>query len=283
MLWEPDAFVTPQDVHRRLDILRAQIDSTLTEILPPPEQEPADLHRAMRYAVLGGGKRLRPLLVLAAAEACGAVDFKPYLAGAAALELIHAYSLVHDDLPAMDDDDFRRGRPAVHRAFSESLAILTGDALHTLAFEVLARTASHPSAERRLAAVRELAQAAGHAGMAGGQAEDMATAGTVSPNRLLKINRRKTGALFRAAARMGGLLAGAGAGDLQALTTFGECFGEAFQIRDDLADGGPLPASVGEAKAREMMEQALTQTRAAAGRFSERGNLLHTISTHILN
>ena len=188
----------------------------------------------MRHAVLGGGKRLRPLLVYAAGRACaaepGALD-----APAVAVELIHAFSLVHDDLPAMDDDSLRRGQASVHVAFDEATAILAGDALQSLAFTVLAEAPSN--AETRIALVFELANATGARGMCGGQAMDMAATGTTLPlSDLEQLHSMKTGALIRAAIRMGAL-AGAASDDVRGqLDTYADALGLAFQIRDDILD-----------------------------------------------
>lgn len=188
----------------------------------------------MRYAVLGGGKRLRPLLAYAAGRAFGAED-KSLDAAATAVELIHAFSLVHDDLPAMDDDDLRRGRPTVHIAFDVATAILAGDALQALAFSVLADAPL--DADIRIALVRELAGASGAAGMCAGQAQDMAATGQTLDLQTLEIlHSLKTGALIRAAVRMGALSARASRASLLALDAYADALGLAFQIRDDILD-----------------------------------------------
>jgi farnesyl diphosphate synthase len=218
--------------------LSVRADDALARFLPPDGQPPVELHRAMRYAVLGGGKRLRPLLVYATGVAFGAAP-EALDAPAAAVEIIHAYSLVHDDLPAMDDDSLRRGRPTCHVAFGEAMAILAGDALQALAFEVLAdETALSVDAATRLEMLRTLALACGSHGMAGGQAFDLAAVGhALSPAELERMHVHKTGALIRASVRLGAL--GAGCSEalaLGALETYGHCIGLAFQIRDDLLD-----------------------------------------------
>ncbi len=196
---------------------------------------PSRLADAMRYSVMAGGKRLRPILALMAAEACGT---NPALAlpGACAIEFIHTYSLVHDDLPAMDDDDLRRGRPTCHKAFDEATAVLAGDALLTLAFEVVARDV-HP-AEAVVASVRLLATAAGPNGMVGGQMADLLAEGRQDGTALAleAIHRRKTGALLRASLGLGAIAAGADERTRQALDTYGRAVGLAFQIVDDLLD-----------------------------------------------
>lgn len=218
--------------------LSARADTALARFLPPSEQPPAELHRAMRYAVLGGGKRLRPLLVYATGAAFGATPER-LDAAAAAVEIIHAYSLVHDDLPAMDDDSLRRGRPTCHIAFGEAMAILAGDALQALAFEVLANDAAlDVDAATRLEMLRTLGSACGSHGMAGGQAFDLAAVGQhLTPAELERMHVHKTGALIRASVRLGALAAGCtDAATLAALETYGHCIGLAFQVRDDLLD-----------------------------------------------
>jgi farnesyl diphosphate synthase len=216
----------------------ARIDEVLARLLPDDAAPPVELHRAMRYAVLGGGKRLRPLLVYAGGAAFGA-EPRRLDAAAAAVEIIHAYSLVHDDLPAMDDDALRRGRPTCHVVFGEATAILAGDALQALAFDVLANDASLAVDDAtRLTMLRLLAAACGSHGMAGGQAFDLAAVGRhLDAAELERMHVHKTGALIRASVRLGALAAGArDAGALAALETYGHCVGLAFQIRDDLLD-----------------------------------------------
>jgi geranylgeranyl diphosphate synthase, type II len=201
---------------------------------------PARLAMAMRHSVLGGGKRLRPVLCLMAAEACGG-NRESALPAACALELVHTYSLIHDDLPAMDDDDLRRGRPTCHKEFDEATAILAGDGLLTLAFEIVAREVSPGSAALRC--VQVLAEAAGPAGMVAGQMADLQAEGRTEGHHvertlaaLESIHRRKTGALLRAPLRMGAIIAGAPASHADALDVYGKAVGLAFQIVDDLLD-----------------------------------------------
>lgn len=242
----PDSALPNNDAHAYLSDRAGTIERELERLLP---SDASGLAEAMRYATLGAGKRVRPALVLAACECCGAPSALA-LPAACALEMIHNYSLVHDDLPAMDNDDLRRGRPTVHRAFGEAEALLAGDALLTLAFEVISAeslAAGVPS-ERIVALVTELARAAGTAGMCGGQALELACERShtdvghaqtdVGHDTVREISVRKTGALFRAAARLGGIAAGASAEQLTALTEYGEAFGDAFQITDDLLDMG---------------------------------------------
>ena len=196
---------------------------------------PSRLAEAVRYSLLAPGKRLRPMLVLLAAEACG-YDPQAAMPAACAVEMIHAYSLIHDDLPAMDDDDLRRGRPTCHVQFDEATAILAGDALLTQAFAVLA--GANWAEDIRSRCVAELAQAAGTAGMVGGQADDLAAeqSDTGDLQQLISIHRRKTGAMIRVSLRLGATVAGASEQELNALTSYGEKIGLAFQIADDLLD-----------------------------------------------
>ncbi len=223
---------------------RRRVEAALAAYLPPPDALalalapsacPPRLAEAMRYSLLGGGKRLRPILALMAAEACGA-DPGSALPAACALEMVHTYSLIHDDLPSMDDDDLRRGRPTCHKAFDEATAVLAGDALLTLAFEVLARDVRPAAAA--LGCVLALAEGAGPAGMVGGQMADLQAEGRtdVTLGALEAIHRRKTGALLRASLKMGALVAGADGATLRALETYGHAVGLAFQIVDDLLD-----------------------------------------------
>jgi len=205
----------------------------LERALPPVSEPPQRLHEAMRYAVLNGGKRIRAILVIATGEALHAHAGRLEPA-ACAVEFIHAYSLMHDDLPAMDDDDLRRGVPACHRAFGEATAILAGDALQTLAFETLARASAPDAGEL----VRTLARASGSRGMAGGQAVDLESVGrTLTLAQLERMHLQKTGALIRASVRLGALSAGARDPEmLHRLDEYARCIGLAFQIRDDVLD-----------------------------------------------
>lgn len=225
-------------MNSELAVLVARADAALARVLPADGSEPAELVRAMRYAVLGGGKRLRPLLVYAAGAALGA-PLDALDAPACAVELIHAYSLVHDDLPSMDDDALRRGRPTCHIAFGEATAILAGDALQALAFEVLA-SQSPPIIGHgpRLEMLRVLATACGAHGMAGGQAMDLAAVGRrLDLPALERMHAHKTGALICASVRLGALSAGcAEAAMLDALERYGHAIGLAFQVRDDILD-----------------------------------------------
>ena len=205
----------------------------------------------MRYAALGGGKRLRPFLVMESARLCGLPD-EATLNTSAALECVHCYSLVHDDLPAMDDDDLRRGRPTVHKAFDEAIAILTGDSLLTLAFEILADPATHSDAAIRSALALGLAKSAGRAGMAGGQMLDLAAPSqALNETEILRLQSMKTGALIRFACEAGAILAGADDAQRHALLEYGEALGIAFQLADDLLDVEGDAALVGKAVAKD--------------------------------
>jgi farnesyl diphosphate synthase len=236
----------------------ARADEMLAATLPPEERAPAPLHRAMRYAVLGGGKRLRPVLVYATGSALGA-PLDALDASAAAVEIIHAYSLVHDDLPAMDDDALRRGRPTCHVVFGEAMAILAGDALQALAFELLAGDRTHdPGAHVEM--LRTLAAACGSHGMAGGQALDLAAVGTLlTPDELDRMHEHKTGALIRASVRLGALAAGTtDASTLAALDEYGRAIGLAFQIRDDILDVEGDSATLGKTAGKDAADSKPT-------------------------
>jgi len=210
-------------------------ESIIDQYLPRTNVNPHTLHQAMRYSALAGGKRFRPVLVYASGKALGLkIDRLDPLA--CAIELIHTYSLIHDDLPAMDDDDLRRGQPTCHRAFDEASAILAGDALQALAFEILASTAP-AQAETNLRLIKELARACGSAGMAGGQALDLGAVGnSISLPELETMHRLKTGALIQLAVTAPCLMADANADTISSLSDFGACIGLAFQVHDDILD-----------------------------------------------
>lgn len=213
------------------------VNEGLDKLLPPVDQRPAVLHQAMRYSVFAGGKRLRPILFLGSIEALGK-EISSFLSFACALELIHTYSLIHDDLPAMDDDDLRRGLPTCHIKFGEAQAILAGDALLTYAFNLMIKTQKNGiEAERLLLAIDEVAYSAGLKGMIVGQVVDIESENRdINLDELQYIHLNKTGALFRAALRSGGILGGATEFQLKKLTEFAEQFGLAFQITDDILD-----------------------------------------------
>ena len=222
-------------VKTRLASLHKQVDRALDRWLPAEKTRPATLHRAMRYAVFAGGKRLRPILCLAAAEACGG-KISNALPAACAVECVHTYSLIHDDLPCMDDDDLRRGRPTTHKVFGEAVAVLAGDALATIAFEILAKTKETPRHAMREFFL-ELSRAAGSAFLVGGQVADMeAEKRQATPAELLFIHRGKTAAMIVASLRLGAMSANATPTQVKALGVFGENLGLAFQIIDDILD-----------------------------------------------
>ncbi|MGA0533131.1 polyprenyl synthetase family protein [Hansschlegelia sp. KR7-227] len=239
--------------------IEAALEAALTEAAAPGEiARPARLVAAMRHVMLGGGKRLRPALLTAAARLFGA-EGEGVVRAALAVECVHGYSLAHDDLPAMDDDDLRRGRPTAHRAFDEATAILAGDALQTLAFALLADPATHPDAGVRVALVATLAAAAGVGGMAGGQMIDLAAEGRFDggvPRRLaeseiLRLQAMKTGALIEASAAMGALISGATDQEIAAVRIYGRAVGAAFQVADDLLDAEGDAADVGKATGKD--------------------------------
>jgi farnesyl diphosphate synthase len=246
-----------------LAAVAGDIAALLDQLLSPePETgevaRPGRLLKAMRYATLSGGKGFRPFLVVETARLFG-VQAGRALMTAAAVECVHAYSLVHDDLPAMDDDGLRRGRPTAHKAFDEATAILAGDALLTFAFDLLSRPETHPDPAVRIALVAELARAAGLGGMAGGQLLDLAAEGRFSEAQsagideddIITLETMKTGALLRAACRMGAILGGAPPAALNALDFYGYALGQAFQIADDLLDLEGDPATLGKATRKD--------------------------------
>ncbi len=226
-------------------------DQTLDALLPPPSGLHARVQEAMRYAIFAGGKRLRPFLVLASAALFDAPRNRA-LRVAAAIEALHTYSLVHDDLPCMDDDDLRRGQPTTHKKFDEATAVLAGDALLTLAFEILAHPDTHPSAEVRCQLVALLARAGGSEGMIGGQMMDID-----APNRshtadeVILLQRMKTGALFEFACEAGAILAERGTADRERLKAYARDFGLAFQITDDLIDVTSSAEAAGKAVGKD--------------------------------
>lgn len=228
----------------------ARTEAALDAALPSTDTIPHTLHEAMRYASLGGGKRVRPLLVHAAGEVSGATP-EACDAAACAVEMIHAYSLVHDDMPCMDDDDLRRGRPTVHKAYDEDTALLVGDALQTQAFLVLTRAQALPP-QARLTLVAELAEASGSVGMAGGQAIDLQNVGLAMSREALEgMHRMKTGALLRASVRMGALCGNIDTAGLGALDRYAAAVGLAFQVVDDILDVTADTATLGKTAGKD--------------------------------
>ncbi len=224
------------DINQYLDQQRQRVDQYLEHSLPASLRDPEKLYESMRYSLLAGGKRVRPILTIAAAQALG-YDHDAMLPFAASLEFVHTYSLVHDDLPAMDDDDYRRGRLTNHKVYGDGMAILAGDALLTMAFELCSQDAGSlgPTASQQLHIVRELAFGSGHQGMVGGQVMDIqAENQEVELAHLQMIHSHKTGQLIRAAVRIGGIIGGASSSQLESLTGYAEDIGLAFQIADDV-------------------------------------------------
>ncbi|WP_314407904.1 (2E,6E)-farnesyl diphosphate synthase [Pseudomonas kuykendallii] len=239
---------------------RARVDACLERFFQAPQDDLARLYQAMRYSVMNGGKRVRPILVYAACEALGG-DVEQADNAACAVELIHAYSLVHDDLPAMDDDDLRRGQPTTHKAFDEAAAILAGDGLQSLAFSVLAEPgARSASAETRLRMLTTLARAAGPEGMVGGQAIDLESVGRQIDQRALEsMHRHKTGALIEASVCLGALASGrADDAALAALQTYARAIGLAFQVQDDILDVESDTATLGKTQGKDQAQDKPT-------------------------
>jgi farnesyl diphosphate synthase len=285
-------------------LTEAQLTLLLHSARRPSEiTRPALLMEAMRYGVLGGGKRFRPFLVMEVARLFGCAGEGPLRAGAA-LELIHCYSLAHDDLPAMDDDDLRRGKPTLHKAYDDAIGILAGDALLTLAFDVIADRKTARSAAVRVKLVQLVAQAAGCGGMVGGQMLDLAAEGRYrgrmakpsGETGIIRIQSMKTGALILAACRMGAILGGAKKADIQALDAYAKALGLAFQIKDDLLDIEGNAATLGKAAgkdaeagkatfaklrgiegAKALLEDITTQGKAALAPFGETGQTLQAL------
>ena len=246
-----------QTTQSYLEELRARVDAEIDRLMPPANEFPPSIHQAMRHSVFAGGKRLRPILCLEAGRLFGG-NKSSLLRLGCAIEFIHTYSLIHDDLPALDNDDLRRGKPTCHVAFGEATAILAGDALLTLAFETLSVPQAIDKA-RRLRVIQELAFAIGTNGMIGGQTVDLeASGGEADGPKLEYIHSKKTGALIRAAVRVGGIDAGASDADLERITVYGERVGLAFQIADDLLDVSGSAASLGKTPGKDGRQKKLT-------------------------
>ena len=226
------------------------VDATLEQVLPAPHGPQGRVQEAMRYATFAGGKRLRPFLVLHSARLFGAPDSQSLRAGAA-IEVLHTYSLVHDDLPCMDDDDLRRGRPTTHIAFDEMTAVLAGDALLTIAFEILADEKTHPDPSVRIALVARLAEAAGHDGMIGGQVIDMLATEKFAVADVINLQRLKTGQLFEFSCEAGPILGKASAEDRARLRAYAREMGLVFQITDDLLDVTSTAEKTGKAVGKD--------------------------------
>lgn len=236
---------------------RSAVDAALERLLPAASVSPTSIHTAMRYSVFAGGKRIRPILCLEAARIF-AVDVAPAMHAACAIEFIHTYSLIHDDLPALDNDDLRRGKPTCHKQFGEATAILAGDGLLTLAFQVIAQAST--TAERTIAILDEVSNAAGTVnGMVGGQVADLENEGQrTTPETLEYIHRSKTAALIRASVTTGAISAGAGITDVARLRRFGETIGWAFQVTDDILDVEESSAALGKTAGKDIAQQKAT-------------------------
>ncbi|TEB06666.1 Farnesyl diphosphate synthase [Pelotomaculum schinkii] len=287
------------DFKEELKKRAALVEESLEILLPGTNAYPPLIHQAMRYSVMGGGKRLRPVLVMAGAEAVGG-KADDALTAACAFELIHTYSLVHDDLPAMDNDDYRRGKLTSHKVYGEAAAVLTGDALLTMAFQLLAESKGAP--ENVLRVIREAAVGAGTFGLIGGQVVDTLSEGVeLDENTLEYIHRHKTGALYKISVRAGAILAGARDDQLAALTGYAENLGLAFQIKDDLLDiegdeqkiGKPVgsdtknnkatyPALFGLHKSRAKARQAAQQALAALRPFGAEADFLRSMVNFVI-
>jgi geranylgeranyl diphosphate synthase, type II len=289
------------DYSAELRRYQARAEAALDQRLPSAHLVPERLHEAIRYSTLGGGKRIRPSLVYATGELLQA-DPTSLDAAASAVEMIHAYSLIHDDLPAMDDDDLRRGRPTCHKSFDEATAILAGDALQVLAFESLAHAPC--GAPERIEMVRILARASGTRGMAGGQALDLASVGkTLTADQVEQMHRYKTGALLEASVTLSiALAARSGTPDAAALIRYARAIGFAFQIVDDLLDiegdasvlgktigadlarGKPTyPAAVGLSAARQRAEDLMIEAETALDHFGDAGGMLRWLGRYIVH
>lgn len=274
---------------------RELIEEALKKELHEGRELDATLTKSMEYSLMAGGKRLRPILLMAAADACGK-DGRAFITSACALEMIHTYSLIHDDLPAMDDDNLRRGKPTNHVKFGAGMATLAGDGLLTMAFEVLMRE-KNVRPETILSVIREVSVAAGTSGMVGGQAIDLESEGRrIDLTCLRRMHMGKTGALFRAALRTGAILAGASEKELAALTQYAEAFGLAFQITDDILDVTGSEAEIGKpvgsdrrnekstyvtltslARAQELADEAIEAALSAVEIFGEKASFLQDL------
>jgi len=278
----------------------ALVDSALDKLLPPADAIPVSLHTSMRYSVFAGGKRIRPILMLAACDAVGG-ELDLAMPAACAMEMIHTYSLIHDDLPAMDNDDFRRGNPTNHKVFGEATAILAGDALLTQAFIAMGR--SDLPAATLLAVINEIGHCAGSFGMVGGQVVDMESEGKpdIDLPTVQYIHTHKTGALIKASVKAGALLGGADGEALAALTAYGEAVGLAFQIADDILDiegtteeigkdagsdqargKATYPALIGLADSKKRAAELVEMALESLARFDDKADPLREIARYIV-
>lgn len=250
--------MTPAEFQRWLQRTRREIEKALRTSVPPAKAKPSTIHRAMRYSLLAGGKRVRPVLCCAAAEACGGT-VRDALGAACAVEMVHAYSLIHDDLPCMDDDDLRRGQPTSHKVFGEGMAVLAGDALLTAAFGLLAGLQPRSARYSPAGLVGELALAAGSRGLIAGQVADLeGEKRRPSEPALYYIHAAKTGMLLRAALKLGAMCAGATKARVASLDRFGFALGLAFQIQDDVLDASQSAAKLGKTAGKDSAAGKMT-------------------------
>ncbi len=282
------------DFKKYLEEKRKLVNETLDTFLPEEKEKPKIIHKAMRYSVFAGGKRLRPILAIAVFELLGGKG-KKILPSACALELIHTYSLIHDDLPCMDDDDLRRGKPTLHKVFGEGIAVLAGDALHALAFELLIST-------KRPDVALEVAKAIGTKGMIGGQVADLEAEGKsrITLPEVKYIHQHKTGALIKGSVMAGALLADASPKKLSKLSEFGQNIGLAFQIIDDILDvigkerlvgkkikkdklKATYPKLIGVEKSKKMAEKLIQQAKDQLGIFKRNGAILKNLADFVVN
>ena len=288
------------DLKRYLVARQKEVDRALDRFLPKASTRPATIHKAMRYSLFAGGKRLRPILCLAAAEACGG-KIGTALPLACAVECIHTYSLIHDDLPSMDNDDFRRGRPTCHKIFGDGIAVLAGDALLTIAFEIVSR-AKPTSRYTMPILLREIAVAAGSQKLIAGQVSDLEAEGHKTDRAQLRyIHKNKTAAILTTTVRLGAMSANADAKKLGAITKFGRALGLAFQIIDDILDvtqtseklgksagkdvaakKATYPAVIGLDESRSEARRLTRQAHNALSIFGEKGEALHALANYLL-
>ena len=291
------------DFTERLQVYQKSVEAALKRWLPEPSVQPEKLHEAMRYSVLGNGKRIRPVILYATGEAFG-IDLAALDGPACAVEIIHAYSLIHDDLPAMDDDDLRRGRPTCHKAYDDATAILAGDALQALAFHILAHDPDiQVNDQQRLSMIETLAIASGSRGMAGGQAIDLASVGiSLTIAELENMHIHKTGALIRASAELGALsIDNVDQESLSRISQYAKCIGLAFQIKDDILDiesdtetlGKPqgsdiamnkptYPNLLGMDGAKKAADDLYNEALECLGAFDKKADMLRAIADYIV-
>ncbi len=275
------------NLNRYLDARKRLIDTTLDKYIPKPTEYPQVLHRSIRYVLFPGGKRIRPILSIVTCEACGG-NIKDAILAACGIELIHTYTLVHDDLPSIDNDDFRRNKLTCHKKFGEAIAVLTGDALLTLGFEFLSKG---DNSEKQLRIIREISRAIGTLGTIGGQVVDIQMAKSKEQrvkskrmkNRLDYINLHKTASLIAASVKIGGILAGAEEERIEALEVFGKDIGVVFQLTDDLIDQDGYVKLLGRERTKTLAERLTQRAKNRLKFFGKRANILKGLADLILN